>query len=216
MSYRNITLAAEAAALKVVNSEQADLMNIQTLAADLVAISEAIDVSDKASITLGIIHAKDNASASVVSGSVYTVEISLDATGNRSWFGVWSCTAGITVPTAMVTDGIEAIGQTVIECGNVIPAVGDIICFKNATIGNTEFREVVARVTAGGTESVTLKDALEFEQAQGTYYTQVEKWCPTIPLDGALRLRVKVDNNRGTTNRAIIFQVLQVTCDGIG
>jgi hypothetical protein len=140
----------------------------------------------------------------------------MDASGDRSWLRILSYTAGITVPVALVTDGIEAVGQTVIECSSVVPVVGDVVCFKNATIANTEFREVVARSTGVGTETITLKDALEFTQAQGTYYTQVEKWCPTIPLDGVLRLRVKVDNSRGSTNRAILFQVLEVTCDGIG
>jgi len=198
------------------NTVQTDLSIIQTLAADLTTKSSEFVTAGKLSASIGIWHAKDNASASVGAGTKYTIEKSYTANGNDSWISVTWVQASITAPTAMVTDGEEAAGQTVIECGAVVPVVGDIICFKNATIGLTEFREVIARVIAGGTESVTLKDALTNTQAQGTYYTQVEKFDIKLDLKGVVRLRVFVNNNLGSTNRAIIFRIALTTCDGIG
>ena len=198
------------------NTAQTDLAIIQTLAADLTAISSEFTPAGKLAARLHITHAKDHASVPVLAGTKYTVEVSMQATGNDSWCPVWSCQAGVTLPVAMVTDGTEAVGQTVIECGAALPVVGDVVCFKHATIGSTEFKEVVARVVTGGSETVTLKSALTNEQAQGTYYTQVEMWQPVFDLQGVLRLRVVINNNLGTTNRAIIFRVKLVSCDGIG
>lgn len=198
------------------NTVQTDLAIIQTLAADGMVKSSEFTPAGKLTANIGIWHAKDNASASVGAGTKYVVSKSYTATGNDSWMPITWVQAGITAPTAMVTDGEEAAGQTVIECGAVVPVIGDIICFKHATIGSTEFREVVARVTAGGTESVTLKDALTNTQAQGTYYTQVEKFDIKVDLKGIIRLRVCVYNNLGSTNRAIIFRIALTTCDGIG
>jgi hypothetical protein len=205
---------------KYTNTVQTDLAIIQTLAADLVYRTD--DTADfltagKLSASIGIWHAKDSASAPVGAGTKYTIEKSYTLTGDDNWMSLYWVQAGITAPTAMVTDGEEVATSTVIECGNVIPAVGDIICFKNATIGLTEFREVIARVTTGGSETVTLKDALTSTQAQGTYYTQVEKFdINLLNLKGVVRLRVFVNNNLGTTNRAIIFRIALTTCDGIG
>jgi hypothetical protein len=202
---------------KYTNTVQTDLAIIQTLAADLTVKSSEYLTEGKMAASIGIWHAKDHASASVGAGTKYTVEKSYALTGNDNWMPLYWVQAGITAPTAMVTDAEEAAGQTVIECGAVVPAVGDTICFKHATIGSTEFREVIARVITGGSETVTLKDALTNTQAQGTYYTQVEKFdINLLNLKGVVRLRVFVDNNLGTTNRAIIFRIALTTCDGIG
>ena len=201
---------------KYTNTVQTDLAIIQTLAADLTAKSIEYTTNGKMACSIGIWHAKDHASGSVGAGTKYVIEKSYALTGNDNWIPMYWVQADITAPTAMVTDGVEAAGQTVIECGAVVPAVGDIICFKNATIGLTEFREVVARVITGGSETVTLKDALTNTQAQGTYYTQVEKWDIKVDLKGIVRLRVFINNNLGTTNRAIIFRIALTTCDGIG
>ena len=196
------------------NTNQTDLAAIQTLAADICAVSSTFTTNGKLSVNIEIIHAKDNASASVGAGTKYTVEQYIGG----DWRPVVGAfvQAGITAPTAMVTDGIENAGQTVIECGAVVPAIDDIICFKNANILLTEFKRVVARVTTGGSETVTIKDALTNQQAQGTYYTQVEMFNIKLDLKGIIQLRVHANNNLGTTNRAVIWQVSFITCDSIG
>jgi len=198
---------------KYTNTVQTDLAIIQTLAADLVVKSSEYTTSGKLSASIGIWHAKDHASASVGGGTKYTVEKSYALTGDDSWMPITWVQAGLTAPTVITTDAEEAPGQTLIEIGVTTPVVGDIICFKNSTIGLTEFREVIA-ISAG--VSCTLKDGLTNTQAQGTYNTQVEKFDIKIDLKGIVRLRVFVNNNLGTTNRAIIFEIKLTTCDGIG
>jgi len=193
------------------NTNQSDLAAIQTLAADLCAVSSTFTANGKLTVNIQIIHAKDNASASVGAGTRYTIEQFIGG----DWRPLYWVQTGITAPTAVVTDGVENIGQTVIECGATVPAIDDIVCFKNADPLLSEFKRVVARVTTGGSETFTIKDALTNQQAQGTYYTQVEMFNIKLDLKGIIQLRVHANNNLGTTNRAVIWQVSLITCDGI-
>jgi len=160
---------------------------------------------------LFIDHAKDDASASVGQGAEYVVQASQKATGNDTWRALTSFTAAITVPVAMITDAEEAAAQTVIECGAALPAVGDIVFFKNATIANSEWANVVARDATVSAENVTLESGLTNVQAAGTYYTQGEHFVLTLNVESLSRLRVVCNNTKGTTNRAICWRCAAIT-----
>ena len=191
---------------------ETELQAITAVAADVQSASSTLDLSGQIKkVTILIDHAKDHASASVGQGTEYVVQVSEKASGNDTWRTLTSFTAAITAPTAMASDAEEAAGQTVIECGATVPAIGDILFFKNATIANSEWANVIARVTTGGSETVTLESGLTNVQAAGTYYTQGEHFVVTIAVESVTRLRVVCNNTKGTTNRAIVYRVACIT-----
>jgi len=197
---------------RITKTIETELQAIAALAADTQAVSSVLDLSGQIKkVAILIDHAKDAADASVGQGTEYVIQVSEKASGNDTWRALTSFTAAITAPTAMVTDAEEAAGQTVIECGAVVPAVGDILFFKNATIANSEWANVIARVTTGGSETVTLESGLTNTQAQGTYYTQGEHFVVVLDVEAITRLRVVCNNTKGTTNRAIVWRTAAIT-----
>ncbi len=193
---------------KITKAIELPLKRITLVAADVQSKSREINLTGLKQVTILIDHAKDNASASVGQGAEYVIQISERAAGNDTWVDLASFTAAITAPTAMISDGEEAAGATLIECGAATPAVGDILFFENAAIDNSEWANVIAR---NNTVSVTLEDGLTYTQAGGTYYTQGEHWVQTINVKSVTRLRVVCNNTKGTTNRAIIWRVAAIT-----
>ena len=188
---------------------QTELKAITAVAADVQSVSSILDLSGQIKqVTILIDHAKDHASASVGQGTEYVVQVSEKATGNDTWRALASFTAAITAPTVITTDAEEVAGQTVIEIGATTPVVGDILFFKNATIGSSEWGTVIA-IAAGTT--CTLQDGLTNTQAQGTYNTQGEQFVVTIDVSSVTRLRVVANNTKGTTNRAICWRCAAIT-----
>lgn len=203
--------AAILAALSPVKTIQTELKAITAVAADVQSISSTLALTGIKKVAVFIDHAKDNASASVGQGTEYVVQVSEKATGNDTWRALASFTAAITAPTAPITDAEEAAGQTVIEIGATLPAVGDIIFFKNATIANSEWGNIIAVTSAGAASTFTLESALTNTQAQGTYYTQGEHFVLVIDVEALTRLRVVCNNTKGTTNRAIVWRCAAIT-----
>jgi hypothetical protein len=194
-----------------VKAIQTELKAVTAVAADVQSVSSVLSLTGVKKVTLCIDHAKDNASASVGQGTEYVIQVSEKATGNDTWRSLAAFAAAITAPTAVVTDAEEAAGQTVIECGASVPAVGDIVFFKHATIGSSEWANVIARVTTGGSESFTIESGLTNVQASGTYYTQGEHFVVTVDVESLTRLRVVCNNTKGTTNRAIVWRCAAIT-----
>lgn len=196
----------------ITKSIQAELKAITAVAADAQSVSSTLDLSGQIKkVTILIDHAKDNASASVGQGTEYVIQVSEKASGNDTWRTLTSFTAAITVPVSVVTDAEEAAGQTVIEISAVLPAVGDILFFKHATIGSSEWANIVAVVSAGAASTITLESGLTTTQAQGTYYTQGELFVVVLDVEAITRLRVVCNNMKGTTNRAVVWRCAAIT-----
>ncbi len=190
---------------------ETELKAITEVAANVQSLSSELALTGIKKVTIFIDHAKDNASASVGQGTEYVIQVSEKATGNDTWRSIPAFTATITAPTVITLDNDEAAGQTVIECGATVPAVGDIIFFKNTTLANSEWATVIARVTTGGSESVTLESGLTNAQADNTHNTQGEHYQQTINTETYTRLRVVCNNTKGTTNRAIVWRCAAIT-----
>ena len=187
---------------------QTELKAITAVAADVQSLSSTLALNSIRKVTILIDHAKDSALASVGQGTEYVIQISEKASGNDTWRALTSFTAAMTAPTVITTDGQELAGQTLIEIGATTPVVGDILFFKNATIGNSEWANVIA-IVAGVT--CTLESGLTNTQAQGTYNTQGEHFVLVIDVEAITRLRVVCNNTRGSTNRAICWRVAAIT-----
>ncbi len=194
-------------ATSVVKTIETELKAITAVDANVQSISSELALTGMKQVTIFIDHAKDSADASVGQGTEYVIQVSEKATGNDTWRSIPAFTATITAPTVITLDNDEAAGQTVIECGATVPAVGDIIFFKNTTLANSEWANVIARAVGAGTESVTLESGLTNAQADNTHNTQGEHYQQTINVQSYTRLRVVCNNTKGTTNRAIVWKV---------
>jgi len=191
---------------------QTELKALTSVNAAAQSISSELTLLPRVSkVSIFIDHAKDNALASVGQGTEYVIQVSEKASGNDTWRALASFTAAITAPTAVVTDAEEAVGQTAIECGATVPAVGDIIFFKNATLANSEWANVIAVTSNGADSSFSVESGLTKAQAQGTYYTQGEHFVVSLDVSAFTRLRVVCNNTKGSTNRAIVWRCAAIT-----
>jgi hypothetical protein len=210
ITYDGTTWTAKSSGDIGIKSIQTELKAITAVAADVQSVSSTLSLAGIKKVAIFIDHAKDNASASVGQGTEYVIQVSEKATGNDTWRTLpgGSVTATITAPTVITTDAEEAAGQTVIEIGATTPVVGDILFFKHATIGSSEWANVIA-IAAGTT--CTLESGLTTTQAQGTYNTQGEHFGLNIDVSAYTRLRVVCNNTKGTTNRAIVWRCAAIT-----
>lgn len=191
---------------------QSELLAITAIAADAQQKSSILDVEFMDQILVFIDHARDHASAFVGNGTEYRVEVSEKATGNDTWRVLYSVVCGIAAPSDIATDETEPVAETEISCGATLPAAGDYVFFKNATIGNSEWVTVIAIDASGGTEHFDISDGLTNEQAAIAHvYNKAEHFALNLDLKTATRLRVVVNNAKGTTNRAIVSRIAAIT-----
>lgn len=190
---------------------QTELLAITAISANVQQVSSTYTSLYTMQATVFIDHARDSASAFVGAGTEYRVEVSQKASGNDTWRTLYSVVCGITAPSSIVMDAQEAAGQTRIECGATVPAVGDIVFFKNATLANSEWAKVIARDTTVSSEYFDILDGLTNIQPAITLYNQAEQFVITVNLRTGTRLRVVVNNNNGTTNYAIVSRIALIT-----
>lgn len=200
----------------VTKTIQTELKSITAVAAANQSTSSELDVASKYSALIFIDFGLDSATTPV--GTEFRIEVSEKATGTDTWRTFWSAITATVAPSAIVTDGTEVATSTQIECGATVPALNDIVFFKNSTIGNSEWGKVVARVTTGGSESFTLLDGLTNDQAGGTYYNKAEQFVVGLDLvsNPAKRLRVVCNNNYAASSASCCWRCAAITADSIG
>jgi hypothetical protein len=189
---------------------QSEIAAIQQLAANAHYESAEVDVSTLWAAQLFIDFARGSSSA-LTAGVRFKVQVNEKASGDDAWRTVCEFQTDIVAPSSIVTDGIEAIGQDVIECGATVPALNDIVFFLHGTVGLSEWHLVVGRVTTGGSETFTIEDVLTSAQPQQTMYNKAEQYTPLIPLDGAKRMRVIVIGN----DQATYFRIGYISLDAV-
>ena len=198
---------------------QSELLAITAVAANVQQLSSVLDISAKYQATVFIDHAKDptDVAAMVGNGTEYRVQVSQKASGNDTWVDLPGGTveSAITASPSIVMDAEETAGAIQIETGATLAVKGDWVFFKNATIANSEWGKVVSVVATGGSESFTLQDGLTNTQAAITVTNQAARWSLTFDVMSYTRTRVVVNNNKGTTNRAIVCRIAMITTDTI-
>src|SRR4030042_470851 len=113
---------------------QTELKAITAVASGAQSISSVLDVATIFQITIFIDFGLDSATTPV--GTEFRVQTSQKTSGDDTWRNIPGCivVTGVTAPSVVATDGTEAVGQTVIECGATVPALEDLMFFKNGTI----------------------------------------------------------------------------------
>lgn len=186
-----------------------DLIAWSAVAAAAQNIGNELDCRDKLWAMIGIFFGLDSASTPV--GTEILIQKSDKDSGNDSWITIDRIITGTTAPATIANDGSQAAGTgadgSPILCGATVPALGDMMLFKNAILSLSEIGIVVARVTTGGSESYTLRDALTNAQASGNYYTKAEKYSRLYNLAGIRRLRPAVNNNYAASPASCVVRV---------
>jgi len=191
---------------------QTELKALAVVAADAQDVSTILDLSgDEKKVAIYIDHGRTVADAFVGAGTEYRIEASQKATGDDTWRTVNSMVCGIAAASTIAMDAEEAAGQTQIETGATLPAVGDIVLFNNATIANAEFAKVVAIDASVDTEHFDIQDGLTNVQAAINVFNKCEQFAVVLDVSAITRLRVIANNNNGSTNREIVWRCAAVT-----
>lgn len=200
---------------------ETELLAITQVAANAQSVSAELDLSDnmKDVVAVFVDIGRTATTAFVGAGTEIRVEASFKApttppsgAPNDAWVTIASHVCDIAAATAITADGAEAAGQTVIECGASLPAVGDLVFWENATIANSEWMKVVAIVSTGGSESVTIQNGLTNAQAAAKLiYNKAERIAFLLDCSAYTRIRVVINNNNGTTNVAVDCRVAAIT-----
>ena len=188
----------------------AELLPITTVSANVQRISNILGVDDFTGITIFLDHARDAATAFAGAGTEYRIESSEKDTGNDTWRTLYSVVCGIAAASSIVMDAQEEIGATRIETGATLPAKGDIVFFKNATIANSEWAKVTAVNTTAGTEYFDILDGLTYVQPAITLFNMAETFVLTLNIKTIKRIRAVVNNNNGTTNQPIVSRIAAI------
>lgn len=188
---------------------QTELLAITKVAADAQQKSSELALTNIKKVTIFIDHGRTATTAFVGAGTEYRIEASEKASGDDTWRTLASVEAIITAASEITADGDEAAGQTLIEIGATTPAVGDIVFWENATLGDSEWGKVVA-IDSG--VSFTLQDGLTNAQAAAKkIYNKGEHFVLTLDVTAFTRLRVIVNNNSGTTNVEVASRIAAIT-----
>jgi len=191
---------------------ETELLAITAVAADAQQKSSELALTDMKKVTVLIDHGRTATTAFVGAGTEYRVEASQKASGNDAWVTIASYVCAIAAATETTADADEAAGETVVLCDANYPALGDLVFWENATLANSEWGKVVARVVTGGSESFTLLDGLTNSQAAAKkIYNKAERIALLLDVEAYTRMRVIVNNNNGTTNVAIKSRVACIT-----
>jgi len=189
-----------------IKNVEVPLLAITNVAANAQQKSAELDLRGLKRVTVNVDIGRTATTAFVGAGTEVKVQFSQELTGNDGWID-YSMVCDIAAATALVMDAQEAAGSTRIETGSGLPAAGDFVYFKNATIANSEWAKVVAILATGGSEYFDIEDGLKNVQDAITLYNKAQRFNPTFEVGPALRMRVVINNNNGTTNVGVDAQV---------
>jgi len=187
------------------------LLTLQELASNTVVLSTAQDVSEKLGATIFIHFAVIDASGPLSDGVEFRIEASAKSSGNDQWYPLQTFKTYTAAPEA------EAVSGTVTSSTSIVPvasttnfSAGDIVFFKNTTIGNSEWGRIKT-VTANA--SITLIDGLTNAQTGSTIYDLSEMYTSQIDLTSIGRIRLVADGSR--TGKAVALEAWMITGDSI-
>lgn len=192
---------------------ETELKGITAVASGAQSISSTLTVNSELSARVFIDFGLDSATTPV--GTQFLIQTSQKDTGDDTWRSVWETITGITAPAAIATDADEDIGQTEIACGSTVPALRDIIFFKNATITSSEWATVIDRDITGAAEHFNIRDGLTALQEDGTYYTKGEQFVALVDLQGIRRFRVVCNNNYAASSASCVWRCACITTDNL-
>lgn len=188
---------------------QTELLAITKVAADAQQKSSVLALTNMKKVAILIDHGRTATTAFVVAGTEYRVEVSQKASGNDAWRVIASAVCGIAAALEITADGNEAAASVLIECGDPEPAVNDIVFWENATLADSEWMKVVARVD---NVSFVPQDGLTNAQATAKkIYNKGEQFVLLLDVEAYTRLRVIVNNNNGTTNAQVASRIAAIT-----
>lgn len=187
------------------------VLSLQSVSANSVLISSAIDVSTKIAGSLFIHFGRQSATAAGAG-----VRIRIEASSKSSADGQWYPLAMFETNFAAVES--EAVSGAVNSGTNVITvasttnlAANDIIFINNGTIGNSEWGRIKSISTNA---SVTIEDNLVNAQTGATIYDGAEMYVANLKLESIGRLRVVADGSSFT--QAFAIEAYIITTDSIG
>jgi hypothetical protein len=180
---------------------------LQQLAAGALLKSAVIDVSTAYSIDVFWSFSPDSGAVTPDAATQLMVEGSEDASGDGGWFTVSFLGSRMSLATADTLDSGLSAGATVMPEASAsasITPINSYIFLKNATIGNSEWKQI-SKVNAA--TSLEFFDGVVNAQAGGeTWYNQAERFTVSFNIEALTRIRAVVNNNAGGTNRNVIVE----------
>lgn len=189
---------------------QTELIAITNVAAAAQSISSELSCATNLAAMIFIDVAPE---ATNTPGTEFRIEVSQKASGNDTWVPVTRFLSTTATCNSSAVDGTEAAGQTVIEEATTTGlALGQIIFFKNSTIGNSEWGKLVAFTAS---TSFTLQDGITNAQTGSTWYNMGERFVAQVDLSCIKRLRVVCNNAYAASSVAVNWRCACITCDSI-
>jgi hypothetical protein len=172
------------------------VLTIQHIAAAAILKSSVIDVTDYVEMLMTVDIGRDVTTA-LTAGVIVRIQASPKSSGDDFWEDIAVFQTAVAASESEAVSGTVAAAQAVVTVASTTNlVVQDLIFIKNSTIGNSEFRRIIAVST---NTSVTVADDLTNAQTGSTLYDQAERFATIIPTVGFARLRVMVDNSQNAT-----------------
>jgi hypothetical protein len=194
----------------ITKTVQTELKGITNVSAAAQSVSSVFTASTHLAATIFIDIAPE---ATNTPGTELRIEVSQKDSGDDTWVTLTPFLSTKNTVNSNAVDGTEAAGSTVIdETTTTGIAAGQIIFFKNSTIGNSEWAKIVAFTAS---TSFTLQDGLTNAQTGSTWYNQAERFVAQIDLTAIKRFRVVCNNNFGASSVAVNWRCALITGDSI-
>lgn len=185
----------------------ATVLSLQSVAANSVLLSSAIDLS---SVLGGLLHIQfgRRSATSGTAGVKFRIESSGEESGDGSWVPLFEFATNFAAVEAEAVSGTVGSGTNVITVASTTNlAAGDHIFIDNGTIGNSEWHRIKSIVS---NTSVTVENNLANAQTGATMYDDAQSWSVIIPPE-VIRLRLAVDGSAFTQAFAVRSFLSKIT-----